>query len=94
MFIVDPGDMIFVPMFVWRVYPVEQILSNDIELMEIRLTKTEKVVQEELHDCNGNKDYIYGSKYINFSENLYSLVKWWKAVIYVKISISIIIYGQ
>ena len=62
MFIVDPGDMIFVPMFVWRTYPVEQKLDTDIELMEIRLTKAETVVQEKLHGCNGNKNYIYGSK--------------------------------
>ena len=66
MFIVDPGDMIFVPMFVWRTYPVEQKLDNDIELMEIRLTKAETVVQEKLHRCNGKRNYIYGGKRVYF----------------------------
>ena len=70
MFIVDPGDMIFVPMFVWRTYPVEQKLDNDIEFMEIRLTKAETVVQEKLHLCNGNKNYIYGSKRVYFGSNV------------------------
>ena len=56
MFIIDSRDMIFIPMFVWKISPEEHKLSNIDEWKEMRLTKTEKVI----HDCNGNQKYIFG----------------------------------
>ena len=50
-------------MFVWKISPEEHKLSNIDEWKEMRLTKTEKVMQEEFHDCNGNEKYIFGGKF-------------------------------
>ena len=61
MFVINPGDDIFIPFFLFPITPVNTYLSQDLAWTQIRLTKETKR-ERSIKDkpCNDKDDYIYG----------------------------------
>ena len=63
MFVINPGDDIFIPFFLFPITPVNTYLSQDLAWTQIRLTKEtkrERSIQDK--PCNDKDDYVYGGK--------------------------------
>ena len=58
-FLINPGDEIFVPMNIWPISPPEQQLRSKNEYIQIELKKESKVSRK---NCNDSLDYVYGGK--------------------------------
>ena len=58
LYLIDPGNEIFAPMWVWKFIPTQQQLRKTDEWIEIRLSKEVTVVDQ--NDCNTTKEYVYG----------------------------------
>ena len=59
-YLINPGDEVFVPLNIWPTNPPEQLLSSMNEYIQIEL-KTESKVSRK--DCNDSLDYVYGGKF-------------------------------
>ena len=60
MYVVNPGDDIFAPFFLFPVDPIKTHLSQNIAWTQIRLIKETK--RENSKKCNNTKGYLYGGK--------------------------------
>ena len=60
MYVVNPGDDIFAPFFLFPVDPIKTYLSQNIAWTQIRLIKETK--RENSKKCNNTKGYLYGGK--------------------------------
>ena len=60
MYVINPGDEVFVPIFNWPNYPATQGLRKTSEWSEIKLTKESKLTQKQT--CNDTTGYLYGGK--------------------------------
>ena len=58
-YLINPGDEVFVPLNIWPINPPEQILSSKNEYIQIELKKESKVSGK---NCNDSLDYVYGGK--------------------------------
>ena len=59
MYIIDPGNEIFIPNNLWSKPPAHQRLGKDLAYADMKLTKQTDVIQE---NCNNTNGYVYGGK--------------------------------
>ena len=70
LYVVDPGEEVFIPSFIWpnhpqRIlsYPAVKRLRRTLSYSTIQLTK--QSYADKSDSCNGTKSYIYGGKMEN-----------------------------
>ena len=60
LFVIDPDDEIFMPIFVWPSNPEETKLRTSSTWDEIKVTKEVNI--KEAETCNSTTEYMYGGK--------------------------------
>ena len=58
LYVINPGDEVFAPMFIWPKNPPVQKLDSMIEWAEIKLTKESKVTKRD--ECSNTYGYVFG----------------------------------
>ena len=70
MYIVHPGEEIFVPLGIWPNSPVKLEFRRDRDFARFRL---EKGLYKSKEKCNESIDYIYGGTYPIYGKNYFLL---------------------
>ena len=60
-YVINPGEEVFVPLNVWPINPPEQLLSSKNEYIHIEFRKESKV---SWNNCNDSLDFVYGGKFL------------------------------
>ena len=60
LYVLNPGDEVFVPVFLWPNYPAEQRIRKSLAWSKIDLTKTSEKLKKGT--CNDTSGYVYGGK--------------------------------
>ena len=63
LYVINPGDEIFVPAFLFPNYPAQQSLRKTLEWKQIKLTKESTRMEKET--CNDASGYVFGGKIIS-----------------------------
>ena len=65
LYLINPGDQIFVPVSLFPIKPVKKHLSRSLVWAQILVTK--QTTRSKTGDCNDTVDYVYGGKMtVNF----------------------------
>ena len=58
-YVINPGEEVFVPLNIWPINPPEQQLSSKNEYIHMEFQKESKVSRKK---CNDSLDFVYGGK--------------------------------
>ena len=62
LYLIEPGNEIFIPTFVWPKNPTVQVLKPDHAWVDMKLTKTKTSLRKGT--CNNDQGYVYGGKQV------------------------------